>query len=171
MNTSTDRAAATRTCRASAAPGTPTENSFDCTFNFSSEADGPVYLCASAADQSVPDPDPTAIEPSILPTHVNQSINPATGEVWTAADANLAENSCGSVVLDRAPPTMNLRVSDRTPGTGDLVTFSASASDAISGISGPFAWDFGDNTPSKQGANITHTYGRPRDLPRHAHRT
>ena len=144
-----------------AAPGSPKENSFDCTFNFSSEADGPVYLCASAADQSVPDPDPTSIERSILPTHVNQSINPATGEVWTAADANLAENSCGSVVLDRAPPTMNLRVSDRTPRTGDLVTFSASASDAISGISGPFAWDFGDNTPSKQGANITHTYGSP----------
>jgi plastocyanin len=144
-----------------AAPGNPKENSFDCTFNFASEADGPVYLCASAADQSVPDPDPTAVEPGNLPTHVDQFKNPATGLGWTAADANLAENSCGSVVLDRAPPTLNLQASDTTPATGDLVTFSASASDAISGISGPYTWDFGDNTPSKQGANITHTYGDP----------
>ena len=41
------------------------------------------------------------------------------------------------------------------------MTFSASGSDGLSGIAGPFAWDFGDNTPSKQGANITHTYGDP----------
>ena len=144
-----------------AAPGNPKENSFDCTFNFSSEGDGPVYLCASAADQSVPDPDPTAIEPSNLPTHVDQFKNPATGTGWTAGDANLADSSCGSVVLDRAPPTLTLQASDTTPATGDLVTFSASASDGISGISGPYTWDFGDNTPSKQGANITHTYGDP----------
>jgi plastocyanin len=145
-----------------AAPGNPKENSFDCTFNFASEGDGPVYLCASAADQSIPDPDPTANEATLnFPTHVDQFINPATGTGWTAADANLAENSCGSVVLDRAPPTINLQASDTTPATGDLVTFSASSSDAISGISGPYTWDFGDNTPSKQGANITHTYGDP----------
>jgi PKD domain len=145
-----------------AAPGNPKVNSFDCTFNLSSEGDGPVYLCATAADQSIPDPDPTANEAAeIFPTHVNQFINPATGQGWTAADANLAENSCGSVILDRAPPAISLQASDTTPATGDLVTFSASATDGLSGISGPFTWDFGDNTPSKQGANITHTYGDP----------
>jgi plastocyanin len=142
-------------------PGEPKTNSFDCTFHLGSEADGPVYLCASAADQSVPDPDPNAIEPSNLPTHVNQFINPATGEGWTAADANLAENACGSVILDRGPPSLSLQASTATPAPGDLVTFSASASDAMSGVSGPFSWDFGDNTPGKQGANITHTYSDP----------
>jgi len=144
-----------------AAPGNPKQNSFDCTFNFASEADGPVYLCASAADQSIPDPDPTAVEPSNLPTHANQFVNPATGAGWTAGDANLADTSCGSVFLDRAPPALSVQASDTTPGTGDLVTLSASGSDAISGISGPYTWDFGDNTPTKQGANITHTYGDP----------
>ena len=144
-----------------AAPGNPKVNSFDCTFDFSAGADGPVYLCATAADQSVPDPDPTAVEPSSLPTHVDQFKNPATGLGWTAANANLAENSCGSVVLDRAPPALGISASDTTPATGDLVTFSASGSDGVSGISGPFSWDFGDNTPGKQGANITHTYGDP----------
>jgi plastocyanin len=144
-----------------AAPGNAKVNSFDCTFNFGSEADGPVYLCASAADQSIPDPDPTAIEPSTLPTHVNQFVNPATGTGWTAGSANLAENSCGSVMLDRAPPAINVQASDTTPATGDLVTLSASSSDGLSGVSGPYTWDFGDNTPSKQGASITHTYGNP----------
>ena len=99
--------------------------------------------------------------PPACPTHVNQFVNPATGTGWTAGDANLADSSCGSVVLDRAPPTLNLQASDTTPATGDLVTFSASASDGISGVSGPYTWNFGDNTPSKQGANITHTYGDP----------
>ena len=74
-------------------PGTPKSNSFDCTFNLSAEADGPVYLCATAADQSIPDPDPNANEAlAMFPTHVNQFINPATGMGWTADDANLAEN-------------------------------------------------------------------------------
>jgi plastocyanin len=143
-------------------PGTPKTNSFDCTFNLSAEADGPVYLCATAADQSIPDPDPNANEAlAMYPTHVNQFVNPATGEGWTADSANLAENSCGSVILDRGPPTIGITASDTTPATGDLVTFSASGSDALSGISGPFTWDFGDNTASKQDSNITHTYGSP----------
>src|SRR3954447_13563524 len=145
-----------------AAPGNQKVNSFDCTFDFSAQPDGFVYLCASAADQSIPDPDPNANESlSIFPTHVNQLINPATGLGWTAGSANLAENSCGSVILDRAPPALTLHASDETPATGDLVTFSASGSDAVFGISGPYSWDFGDNTPNKTGANITHTYGDP----------
>ena len=142
-------------------PGTNKTNSFDCTFHLGSEGDGPVYLCATAADQSVPDPDPTAVEPSNPPTHINQFKDPATNEFWTAAYANLAENACGSVILDRGPPAISLQASNTTPAPGDLITFSASGSDAMSGISGPFSWDFGDNTPGKQGANITHTYGDP----------
>ena len=65
------------------------------------------------------------------------------------------------MILDRGPPTIGITASDTTPATGDLVTFSATASDALSGMSGPFTWDFGDNTASKQGSNITHTYGSP----------
>ncbi len=41
------------------------------------------------------------------------------------------------------------------------MTFSASSSDAGSGVAGPYTWDFGDNTPTKQGTNITHTYTSP----------
>src|SRR5215213_671622 len=145
-----------------AAPGNAKVNSFDCTFNFSSESDGPVYLCASAADQSIPDPDPNADESlGIFPTHANQFVDPATGQGWTAGSANLAENACGSVVLDRAPPTVGLQASDTTPATGDLVTFSASASDGGSGIAGSYSWSFGDNTPGQQGPSPSHTYTAP----------
>jgi PKD repeat protein len=145
-----------------AGPGNAKVNSFDCMYDFTSQPDGPVYLCASAADQSIPDPDPTANESlGIFPTHVNQFVNPATGSGWTADKANLSDSSCGSVVLDRVAPTVTAQANDTTPGTGDLVTFSASSSDAGSGVPGPYTWDFGDNTPTKQGTNITHTYTSP----------
>jgi PKD repeat protein len=143
-------------------PGTNKSNSFDCMYDFTSEPDGLVALCARASDQSIPDPDPTANEGAgIFPTHVNQFIDPATGSGWTSDKANISDSSCGSVILDRGPPTINATASDTTPGTGDLVTFSASGSDGLSGISGPYTWDFGDNTQNKQGANITHTYTSP----------
>jgi plastocyanin len=142
-------------------PGNPKQNMFDCMYDFTTEPDGLVVLCARAADQSIPDPDPTANEStSNFPTHVNQ-FEKSSGVGWTAADANLSDSSCGSVILDRGPPTINATASDTSPGTGDLVTFSASGSDGLSGISGPYTWDFGDNTQNKQGANITHTYTSP----------
>lgn len=139
-------------------PGNAKTNSFDCMYDFTTQPDGPVYLCAVAADQSIPDPDPNANESaSIFPTHVNQfQQNP--GDPWNAGDANLSNSSCGSVILDRAPPALGAAASDTTPGTGDLVTFSASGTDGVSGIAGPYTWNFGDNTPSRQGANITHTF-------------
>jgi PKD repeat protein len=130
-------------------------------YDFTTEPDGPVYLCASAADQSIPDPDPTANETTIFATHVNQLINPATGQGWVAGNANLADNSCGSVILDRGAPTVTPQASTTSPHTGDLVTFTSSASDGLSGIVEPYSWDFGDNTPVKQGASTTHTYTAP----------
>ncbi|HKG35559.1 MAG TPA: PKD domain-containing protein [Solirubrobacterales bacterium] len=143
-------------------PGSPKQNTFDCMYDFTSQPDGLVVLCARAADQSIPDPDPTANEGlGIFPTHVNQFVDPATGSGWTADKANLADSTCGSVILDRGAPTIDAQASDASPGTGDLVTFSASGSDGLSGISGPYTWDFGDNTQNKQGANITHTYTSP----------
>lgn len=145
------------------APGNQKVNSFDCSYDFTSQPDGPVYLCATAADQSVPDPDPTADESlGQFPVNVNQFIKPGTGgQGWTAADANFADSSCGSVILDRGAPTVTATASDTTPATGDLVTFSAASNDGVSGMAGPYTWDFGDNTPIKQGANITHTYTNP----------
>ena len=144
-----------------AAPGNAKQNSFDCMYDFTTEPDGPVYLCASAADQSVPDPDPTANEVTVFATHINQFNNPATGLGWTADKANLADSSCGSVILDRGAPTVAAQASTTTPRTGDLVTFTASANDGVSGIVDPYSWDFGDNTPVKQGASTTHTYTAP----------
>jgi PKD domain len=137
-------------------------NTFDCMYDFTTEPDGLVALCARASDQSIPDPDPTANEGlGIFPTHINQFINPATGSGWTADKANISDSACGSVILDRGAPSLSAGASDTTPRTGDLVTFSASGTDAVSGIAAPYTWDFGDNTPNKNGANITHTYGNP----------
>jgi plastocyanin len=137
----------------------PKQNSFDCTADYSSLPDGLVAACAIVPDGSIPDPDPTAYEaPGHYPTHSDQFKNPATGTGWTADKANLSDISCGSVILDRQPPSVSATPSSSTPSQGDLVTFSASASDGTSGIAGGYSWNFGDNTQTASGDNVTHTY-------------
>ena len=41
---------------------------------------------------------------------------------------------------------------------GDLVNFSVTATDSVSGVPGPFSWIFGDNTGTTTGATPSHTY-------------
>ena len=100
-----------------------------------------VAFCARAADQAVPD----------NPASNNQLAQPASS-------ANISDASCGSVILDRTPPSTSATASATTVKVGDLVNFSAASSDPISGTSGQYTWVFGDNTANGSGANTSHTY-------------
>jgi plastocyanin len=119
-------------------------NSFDCNATLASDtADGLIAFCAVAADGAIPD----------VPSNTNQA-QPATS-------ANLSDQSCGSIILDRTPPSASITASATTVKVGDLVNFSAQSSDATSGTSGQYTWVFGDNTPNGGGANPSHTYTQP----------
>ncbi len=103
-----------------------------------------MHVCAISADAAIPD----------NPSSSNQSS--------TADKANLSAPVCDSVVLDRAAPSLAVNTQ---PGTtvnvGDLVTFAAAASDATSGLTGAYAWKWGDNTANGTGASATHTFTTP----------
>ena len=117
-------------------------NSFDCQTTLASNTpDGVVAFCARAADQAVPD----------NPASNNQLAQPASS-------ANISDPQCGSVILDRTPPSASITASATTVKVGDLVNFSAQSSDATSGTSGQYTWVFGDNTANGAGANTSHTY-------------
>lgn len=125
--------------------------SWDCTYDLKQLpgfSDGKWYYCVIAADWAVPD-------------------NPYPGDPTTAHtgdEANLssgAPDTCGAIVLDRSPPTVTPHAGATTVQVGQLVNFSVSASDPVSGISGQYSWDFGDNTASGSGATPAHTYTQP----------
>jgi plastocyanin len=117
-------------------------NSFDCQTTLASDTpDGVVAFCVRAADQAVPD----------NPASNNQLAQPASS-------ANISDPQCGSVILDRTPPSASITASATTVKVGDLVNFSAASSDPISGTSGQYTWIFGDNTANGSGANTSHTY-------------
>ena len=119
-------------------------NSFDCSTTLASDTpDGVVAFCARAADAAIPD-------------------NPASSnQAQPANSANISDTSCGSVILDRTPPSASITASATTVKVGDLVNFSAASSDATSGTSGQYTWAFGDNTAAGAGANTSHTYTQP----------
>ena len=119
-------------------------NSFDCNATLASDtADGVIAFCAIAADAAIPD----------VPGNKNQS-QPATS-------ANLSDQSCGSVILDRTAPAASINASATSVKVGDLVNFSAQSSDATSGPNNQYAWAWGDNTANGAGANASHTYTQP----------
>lgn len=115
--------------------------SFDCQATLDGATpDGVVAFCAQAADAAIPD-------------------NPAsTNQAQPATSANISDQQCGSVILDRTAPSVSITPSATTVRVGDLVNFSAQSSDATSGTSGQYTWVFGDNTPNGAGANTSHTY-------------
>ena len=116
-------------------------NSFDCSTTLASDTpDGVVAFCARAADAAIPD---------------NASSN---NQAQPASSANISDPQCGSVILDRTPPSTSITASATTARVGDLINFSAQSSDATSGTSGQYTWVFGDNTPNGAGANTSHTY-------------
>jgi plastocyanin len=116
-------------------------NSFNCQADVTSQPDGAWWFCARAADWALPD----------NPNGSNQFIA-------TSDQANISDPSCGSVTLDRVPPAVAISGGATPVTVGDLVRFTASATDATSGLSGAFAWSFGDNTVAGSGATPTHTY-------------
>jgi PKD repeat protein len=64
------------------------------------------------------------------------------------------------VVLDRTPPTASITVASTSVKVGELVSLSASAADATSGLAGPAQWTWGDNTSGASGDAVTHTYAQ-----------
>jgi PKD repeat protein len=121
--------------------GNSNNNSFDCNTTLDAGTpDGVVAFCARAADQAIPD----------NPSSNNQGGN--------ATSANISDQQCGSIILDRTAPDVSITASATSVKVGDLVNFSAQSSDATSGTNGQYAWVWGDNTASGAGANASHTY-------------
>ncbi len=114
-----------------------------CTFTAPADApDGPITFCGVAADSAIPD-------------------NAAGADQFsgfTSSNANLSDPGCGYVNLDRTAPQVGISGGAATAFVGDLLSFSASASDAGSGANGQYAWTWGDNTPNGNGVNASHTF-------------
>lgn len=120
-------------------------NSFDCKIETSGSGfpDGPVKLCARAADASVPD-------------------NPAGPDQRGTADkANLSDGRCDTVVLDRTAPTASIAASSTAVAPGQPVVFTGQAADATSGLAGGMQWSWGDGTPGAGGETPVHAFEQP----------
>jgi plastocyanin len=105
--------------------------------------DVPVTFCVIAADAAIPD----------NPNGANQGAN--------ASQANLSARVCDSIQLDRTAPQVAITPSATTVYTGDLVQLDVAASDATSGLSGAYAWAYGDNTAAGAGEHTSHSFTQP----------
>lgn len=116
-------------------------NAFVCNIAAGSATpDGPVTFCAIAADAAIPD-------------------NPASSNQSQTADrANLSPPVCGSTVLDRSPPSVEVAAPAGVP-VGDTLSVSAAVADPIAGLAGDPAWDFGDGATAT-GATASHVFAR-----------
>lgn len=133
--------------------GTGTQNNpFSCVYNLGAgDADGPLTFCARASDSSVPDRPASADQLAGL----------------TSSNANISAPACGYVILDRAAPQIGIDGGAATATTGQLLSFSAVATDPAAGISpgsgvtGAYTWSWGDNTANGTGVNAAHTFTQP----------
>jgi plastocyanin len=123
-------------------PATGGKNTtFACAIDASSLSDGPVTICAKAADASVPD----------NPSSANQSRQ--------AGNANLSDASCDTVVLDRQAPAASVTPSRTTVQAGEAVSFASDAADATSGIdSASLRYEWSDGFAAASGATATRTF-------------
>jgi hypothetical protein len=126
----------------------PYDRYFDCTFNASGMADGLIVTCVRAADGAL--------------TNKPSSTDQFSGD---ASQANISDTACGSIILDRAGPSLSISASDPQPVTGSLVTFTANVSDATSGVNpAAITWDLNNDgvaEPGKTGPSVTYTYTTP----------
>jgi hypothetical protein len=126
----------------------PYDRYFDCTFNASGMADGLIVTCVRAADGAL--------------TNKPSSTDQFSGD---ASQANISDTACGSIILDRAGPSLSISASDPQPVTGSLVTFTANVSDATSGVDpATITWDLNNDgvaEPGKTGPSVTYTYTTP----------
>ncbi len=129
-------------CSVPAAGGKNT--TFSCGVDASQLADGPVTVCAIAADAAVPN----------NPSSANQTGSPT--------QANLSENACDTVVLDRQGPTLGVNASKTAVQVGEQVAFSADANDPGSGIdSSASRWEFGDGATATTAGPVNHSFSQP----------
>jgi len=123
-------------------PANPGSNvtSFSCSLTDSPPLpDGPVTVCAIAADGAIPD-------------------NPLSADQGQTADkANLSLAQCGYVNVDRTAPDVSF-TAPSTAHVGDLITVNGTVTDGGSGASPTVTWTWGDNTANGAGISTTHTY-------------
>ena len=133
----------TPSCSSPAGAGKNT--SFTCQVETSSinPPDGPLFVCVTSADSSIPD-------------------NPSSADQSATADkANLSDKTCDSVLMDRTPPTATINTASTTVTRGQSVAFTAQASDATSGLgSQPAQWIWNDGTPAGSGDSAVHTFNQ-----------
>ena len=130
-------------CSSSSVPGVGDNarvNVFQCSIEPGPDTpDGPVTFCVISADGAIPD-------------------NPlAANQAQPADRANLSASACGSAALDRTSPALSVNLPP-VVRAGRPATFSASAQDAIAGLSGDIAWDWGDGSPVSTGMAPAHTF-------------
>jgi hypothetical protein len=126
-------------------PGSSGKNTtFSCGVDASQLPDGPVTVCAIAADAAVPN----------NPSSANQ-----TG---SASQANLSNSQCDTVVLDRHGPSLAVNASKTVVQTGEQVALSADASDSVSGMDpSTLSWDFGDGKAPTAGGSVNRSFDQP----------
>jgi hypothetical protein len=126
-------------------PGSPGKSTtFSCGVDAPELPDGPVTVCAIAADAAVPN----------NPSSANQ-----TG---SASQANLSSSACDTVVLDRQGPSLALNASKTVVQTGEQVALSADASDSGSGMDPTtLSWDFGDGRAPTTGGSVIRSFDQP----------
>jgi PKD domain-containing protein len=126
-------------------PGGPGKSTtFNCGVDASELPDGPVTVCAIAADAAVPN----------NPSSANQTAS--------ATQANLSTSQCDTVVLDRQGPTLAVNASKTVVLVGEQVSLSPQASDSGAGLDASASrWEFGDGASAMTGGATTHSYDQP----------
>ncbi len=118
-----------------------------CDYNISGlpgYSDGRWYYCVKESDFALPD----------NPSGPNQFVSPS-GEANQSPDTPA---DCGYVTLDTTPPNVSPSASTTAAQVGKPVTFGVNASDATSGTTGTYDWDFGDGSGHGSGAAPSHTF-------------
>jgi hypothetical protein len=126
-------------------PGSGGKNTtFACAVDASQLPDGPVTVCAIAADAAQPN----------NPSSASQTVS--------ASQANKSDPQCDTVLLDRHGPNLAVSASKTVVLVGEQVAFSSQASDPVSGVdSSASRWEFGDGTPPAAGASASHSFAQP----------
>ena len=126
-------------------PSGPGKNTaFECSVDASALPDGPVKICAIGADAAVPD---------------NAS---GANQTAQASQANRSDSACDTVILDRSGPQLTVTASKTAILAGESVAFSASVSDAVSGIDeSTHRWEFSDGAAAIAGNVATRSFDKP----------
>ena len=89
--------------------------------------------------------------------HAYNASGPYTVTLTVLDDDQLA-NSTSKVVVVDAPPVADFTIFPAAPFAGDSIAFDGSASWDLEGALQTFTWEFGDNTATGTGQNVSHVY-------------